>query len=275
MRSERVARGSEAIMDVTRLIKGSLNKFGFEISRSRPPEVAPPRECQLFEALLNVRESKSDVIPFLKYCARNMDNAHAQLFQDLLVVFLLDEKRAGYFVELGAMDGIKLSNTFLLENKFGWRGIVAEPAHCWHRELSHNRTCSVDHRCVWSKSGETLQFNETAEAEYSTIDTLSGTDLHAKIREDGKIYAVKTISLCDLLLAHDAPISIDYLSIDTEGSEFAILDSFFPCHHEIRVITVEHNYTNQRSKIYNLLTSLGYNQVFKELSMWDDWYVKQ
>jgi FkbM family methyltransferase len=119
-----------------------------------------------------------------------------------------------------------------------------------------------------------LQFNETTEAEYSTIDALSGLDFHAKHRQDGRRYAVETISLHDLLRSHDAPISIDYLSIDTEGSEFPILDSFFPSHHEFRVITVEHNWTDQRTQIHRLLRSQGYSQVFKELSMRDDWYIK-
>ena len=171
------------------------------------------------------------------------------------------------------MDGIVSSNTFLLENRYGWRGIVAEPAHCWRQELTCNRTCLVDYRCVWSESGKTLQFNETIEPGYSTIDALSGLDPHAARRRGGRRYAVETISLRDLLRSHNAPTSIDYLSIDTEGSEFAILDSFFPSHHEIRIITVEHNYTN-RSQIHNLLTSRGYEQVFKELSMWDGWYLK-
>jgi FkbM family methyltransferase len=190
-------------------------------------------------------------------------------------LFLLEEKRDGYFVEFGAMDGIEWSNTFLLENKYGWRGIVAEPARCWHQELTRNRTCLIDRRCVWSASGETLQFNETTEALYSTIDALSGSDLHAKRRQDGKRYPVETISLSDLLRVHDAPTDIDYLSIDTEGSEFVILDSFLPSQHQIRVITVEHNYTHQRSTIHGLLTSWGYKRVFEELSMWDDWYIKQ
>jgi FkbM family methyltransferase len=172
------------------------------------------------------------------------------------------------------MDGIKYSNTFLLETRYGWRGIVAEPARCWHRDLTRNRTCLVDQRCVWSESGETLQFNEMTGSGYSTIDTLSGSDFHAKRRRNGRRYSVDTISLRDLLLSHDAPISIDYLSIDTEGSEFAILNGFFPSHHEIRIITVEHNYARERSQIYTLLTSQGYMQVFKELSMWDDWYIK-
>lgn len=259
---------------IKRIIKGGVKTLGFEISRGRPSEPQSGPERRLFEALLNVREASSDAIPFLKYCARNMDRSQAQLFQDLLVLFLLEEKRDGFFVEFGATDGVKLSNTFLLENRYGWRGIVAEPARCWHQDLTRNRTCLVDHRCVWSESGEKFQFNETAEAEFSTIDTFSGSDPHAKLRQHGKRYAVETISLRDLLQVHDAPIDIDYLSIDTEGTEFAILESFFPSHHEIRIITVEHNYTDQRSRIYGLLTSSGYNRVFEELSMWDDWYIK-
>jgi hypothetical protein len=203
---------------IKRIIKGGAKTLGLEVSRRKPAE--PPLEPQLslerrlFEALLNARQSASDAIPYLKYCARNMDKAHAELFQDLLVLFLLEEKRDGYFVEFGACGGIEWSNTFLLENRYRWRGIVAEPARCWHQELTRNRTCLVDQRCVWSKSGETLQFNETTEANYSTIDALSGSDLHAKRRLDGRRYAVETISLRDLLKTHSAPKTlIIFLSI--------------------------------------------------------------
>jgi FkbM family methyltransferase len=248
-------------------IKGGLNVLGFEISRQSNPD------RRLFDALLALRDTSSSAIPFLKYCARNMDKSHAQLFQDLLVLFLLKEKRDGYFVEFGATDGIRFSNTFLLENSYRWRGIVAEPARFWHQELARNRTCFIDKRCVWSKSGEKLQFNETTEVEFSTIDALSESD-HL-LRQKGEQYDVETISLRDLLRVYDAPTSIDYLSIDTEGSEFLILDKFFPTDHDIRIITVEHNYTEQRSRIHDLLTSCGYKRMFEELSMWDDWYVQE
>jgi FkbM family methyltransferase len=260
--------------DFKRIIKGGMRTLGFEVSRQRPQPIEPSPERRVFEALLKIRITGSDATPFLKYCANNIDKSHAQLFQDLLVLFLLKEKRDGYFIEFGAMDGITMSNTFLLESKYGWRGILADPARCWHQELKRNRACSLDLRCVWSESGKTLQFNEVVEAEYSTIDALTGSDFHAKSRQDGKRYAVETISLCDLLRAHDAPTDIDYLSIDTEGSEFAILDSFFPTQHKVCVITVEHNYTEQRSDIHSLLTSWGYTRVFEELSMFDDWYIK-
>jgi FkbM family methyltransferase len=259
---------------VKRAIQHAVNELGFEVSRRRP-KPPPPPERPLLYVLRNLRDTGSDAVPFLKYCASNMDEVHAQLFQDLLVLFLLDGKRDGYFVEFGAMDGITLSNTFLLESKYSWRGIAAEPARCWHQELRRNRTCSLDHRCVWSKSGKMLQFNETPEAECSTIDAFSKSDLHAERRQEGNRYTVETISLRDLLRAHDAPRSIDYLSIDTEGSEFAILESFLPSHYEVRIITVEHNYTDQRSRIHGLLTSQGYNRIFEELSAWDDWYIKR
>ena len=70
-------------------------------------------------------------------------------------------------------------------------------------------------------------------------------------------------------------MGIDYLSFVTEGSELAILESFFPSNHEVRIITVEHNYTDKRLQIHKLLTSQGYNRVFEELLTVDDWYIKR
>lgn len=76
-------------------------------------------------------------------------------------------KRHGLFVEFGATNGLDLSNTWLLEKQFGWTGILAEPATVWHEDLKRNRTGSIDERCVWSRSGEALQFSETAVPELS------------------------------------------------------------------------------------------------------------
>jgi len=252
------------------------NAVGLSITRHRkaPSPKAPSPDTRLFEALLYARENGAAAMPFLAYCATNLGQSHAQLFQDLLVLFTHNEKRNGYFVEFGATDGVSSSNTLLLERNYGWRGIVAEPGRRWHRALRQNRSCAIEERLVWSKSGEALQFNETTEAELSTINELSQSDFHAKLRRSGSQYVVDTISLRDLLVAHDAPQTIDYLSVDTEGSELAILSSFFPTDHDVRVITVEHNYTDQRAQMHRLLTDQGYLRVFEELSMWDDWYIK-
>jgi hypothetical protein len=75
------------------------------------------------------------------------------------------------------------------------------------------------------------------------------------------------------LVKYKAPKNIDFLSIDTEGSEFEILSNFSFQNFRIRVITVEHAYGKMRPLIKNLLCSHGYTQVFKEFSYFDDWFV--
>lgn len=201
------------------------------------------------------------------------DKSKAQLRQDIFVLAELGFKRGGYFVEFGGTNGVDLSNTYLLEKELGWTGIVVEPAHVWHDDLVANRSCLLDFNCVWSESGKTLEFNEVLEAELSTIDTFSNTDEHASTREIGNKYEVHTISLLDLLEKHDAPKEIDYLSIDTEGSEYEILSAFDFDAYKIKVITCEHNYTSMREKILELLSSKGYTRKYTEFSYFDDWYV--
>jgi hypothetical protein len=76
-----------------------------------------------------------------------------------------------------------------------------------------------------------------------------------------------------LLKKYDAPNQIDYLSIDTEGSELEILNAFDFSKYSFGVITVEHNHTPQRELLYSLLTSKGYKRIFETVSNIDDWYV--
>ena len=197
----------------------------------------------------------------------------SQLRQDVFVLSELGLKREGFFVEFGATDGVYLSNTHLLEKEFGWRGILAEPARCWHRALTNNRSCAIETACVWRESGATLEFNEVDEKELSTVNCHSSSDLHAHSRERGKTYEVKTISLKDLLDKHKAPGVIDYLSIDTEGSEYEILSNFDFGRYRFRIITCEHNFAPQREQIFSLLTQQGFVRKFEQYSLFDDWYV--
>ncbi len=200
--------------------------------------------------------------------------SNSQLGQDLYVLSELNFKRNGYFVEFGATNGVDLSNSYLLEKEFGWNGILAEPARCWHKNLRMNRNCHIETECVWRESNSVLIFKEADIAEFSTIDTYSSTDSYSQLRKSGKTYNVKTISLSDLLDKYNAPNEIDYLSIDTEGSEFEILNNFNFDKYQFRVITCEHNRTNARDKIHTLLSKKGYIRKFESLSEIEDWYVK-
>lgn len=209
-----------------------------------------------------------------------LEDSKSQLKQDIFVLTELNFKEDGYFVEFGATDGVGISNSWLLEKRFGWQGIVAEPSQYWHSKLQANRSCNIDLDCVWSRTGEKLVFNEVNRVgapygpELSTIDSFSDTDTHSISRQHGRKYEVNTISLEDLLIKYNAPSTIDYLSIDTEGSEFEILNNFNFNKYDIKIITCEHNYTPMREKIYDLLTGIGYQRKCEDVSQWDDWYVK-
>jgi FkbM family methyltransferase len=206
--------------------------------------------------------------------ASNLSKSKSQLRQDLFVISHLGFKRNGYFVEFGATNGLDFSNSYLLEKEYGWNGILAEPAISWHKELKINRDCDIETNCVWKDSDLTLTFNETDQALFSTINKYSDSDLHKEVRKNGITYEVKTISLSDLLRKYNAPRHIDYLSVDTEGSEYEILSHFDFARYTFGVITCEHNYTPNREKLFSLLASQGYTRVFEELSLFDDWYVK-
>ena len=154
------------------------------------------------------------------------------------------------------------------------KGLLSEPAKIWQKSLNENRKCYIDTNCIWSKSNLTLVFNETKEAELSTISSFSYSDSHAKVRKEGIKYNVNTISLEDLLKKYNAPKQIDYLSIDTEGSEYEILNNFDFSLYNIKIITCEHNFSKNREKICELLKNNGYTRKLKDLSNSDDWYVK-
>lgn len=207
------------------------------------------------------------------HCVDNFNFSKAQLFQDLFVLSELGFKSNGYFVEFGATNGIDLSNTYLLESKFDWTGILAEPAKRWHADLNKNRNVNIEMRCVWKSSGDIMSFNETQAGELSTLDHFSDKDKHKNMRLAGKRYDVETISLTDMLDNFNAPNVMDYLSIDTEGSEFEILKSFDFNKYRFRVITCEHNHTPLREKIHDLLSLNGYQRKFENISAFDDWYV--
>jgi FkbM family methyltransferase len=144
-----------------------------------------------------------------------------------------------------------------------------------HTALRANRSCAVDTRCVWTDTGQKLTFNETRDAELSTIDAFSGSEYFSKSRKSGYCYDVLTVSLNDWLREHGAPPQIDYISVDTEGSEFHILKAFEFSKYHISIMSVEHNYSSTRESVLKLMTSTGIVRVFESLSMWDDWYVNR
>jgi FkbM family methyltransferase len=221
------------------------------------------------------RFRSSEECRFLAYVFLNRHESKSQILQDLWVNYELGEKRDGFFVEFGATNGLVNSNTWLLEKKYGWNGILAEPNPFWHTVLGANRSAAIDHRCVDAVTGKTVTFLTTnaSDPELSSIAEFADGDHFAEVRAKGNAIEVETVSLGDLLSQHNAPAEIDYLSIDTEGSELAILSQLDFSRHVINLISVEQNRQTE-AKIEGLLKKQGFNRVFKEFSQWDGWYVR-
>ncbi len=258
----------------------SIKKLAAALLRNYDIEIVSASELRMYRDLhpaamlfSQLDEQAREII------AQYMPFSQSQLAQDLFALSVCGCDIAGYFVEFGATDGLLRSNTWLLEKYLGWNGLVCEPAKVWHEQLFNNRSCAIDTRCVAENSGKTVEFLEASiesSPELSTIKHYAdGGDWASGLRQENAIaYGVETVSLNDLLDEHRAPNRIDFLSIDTEGSEADILNSFDFGRRIINVVCVEHNYVEgKRAKIKEIMLGHGYRQVYAHLSKYDDWYV--
>ncbi|MCY3674231.1 MAG: FkbM family methyltransferase [Paracoccaceae bacterium] len=227
-------------------------------------------ELKFFKALATLGTGNLDKV------VKNIPHSKSQFYQDLFALSILDFKIDGYFVEFGAEDGINISNSYLLEKKFGWNGILAEPSRGPQNELLKNRDVHIDFDCVWQSSNENVTFWELEFGSMSGMKTSlqNRTQIIGKHLKTRKSYTVNTVSLNDLLKRYDAPYEMDYLSIDTEGTELEILNTFDFNKYSFSVITIEHNYTSDREGQYELLTKNGYKRILENVSKIDDWYIR-
>lgn len=198
--------------------------------------------------------------------------SNSQLGQELEVIKFYNNKERGFFIEIGASDGLELSNTYLLETKYKWKGICCEPIPKKFEKLVKNRPNSICYKeAVYNQSGLILAFDIS-----NSYDLLSGISDHIDkykltVDKDKTTFHVETISLLDVLEKSNAPSFIEYMSLDTEGSEFEILKNFDFEKYTFGLIDVEHNFMEpRRTEIRNLLLSKGY--IYKGENNWDDMY---
>jgi FkbM family methyltransferase len=197
--------------------------------------------------------------------------SYSQYSQDLDVLNLYSNKTEGTFIEIGASDGKTLSNTYLLE-QLGWKGICVEPIPEQFELLQKNRTSINVNKAVYNVSGQDIKFTVAPDSLYSGIT--SKIDKFPHVKDTGTTISVKTISLNDLISESGLPTFIDYLSIDTEGSEYEILKSLDFSKYKFGTIHVEHNFIMpKREQISSLLLSNGYR--FLKQNRHDDYYVHE
>lgn len=252
-----------------RLIRSFLSKLNLKIVwEDKFKEILEDSKYKAFYEILRITNSSN----LMKY----VELSKSERFQDIFVIGLLKEKENGNFVEFGAAYGIFCSNTHILEKEFGWKGILAEPAKIWHQRLYENRKCHISKKCVYEKSGQLVEFSEAKYPGLSTITKFASKDNHAPDRSSSEKYEVETISLNELLAENNAPNYIDYISIDTEGSEYEVLKNLNFKKYRFGIMQIEHNNNEEnRKKIHSLMRDNGYRIINQDVASFDDFFCEQ
>lgn len=176
----------------------------------------------------------------------------AQVRQDEIVSALLRRKKSGYFIDLAANDAVKISNTYALETFFGWGGLCIEPNPQYWAGLSY-RKCHVVGAVIGAQNMQEVQFKYPNR--FGPKGGIVGEQFDnkeaSKFGEDRPRY---TVSLCDVFERFRTPKIIDYLSLDVEGAEEFIMQSFPFDDYQFSVLTVERPSDTLRS----LLEKNGY-----------------
>ena len=181
----------------------------------------------------------------------------------------------GFYVDVGAHDGISINNTLYFEQHNNWHGINIEPITKVFDKLVINRPNNINLNCaVCNNDGETDFFCNTGYTEMISgikdnfdirhLDRLQ----HENIQHHSttELIKVQTKKLDTIL--HEFNIShIHYLSIDVEGSEFEVIKSINFDKVFIDVIGFENNYNDVSLPIVEYLHNKGFIIIHKSLDI--------
>lgn len=194
----------------------------------------------------------------------------SQYQQDYLILNrIFPNMTYGFFVDIGAGDGICISNTYTMEKFYNWSGICIEPCNNSYNELIKNRNCKTSNLLVSDHNGQNDFYEITSNGYYDSY--FSSVTLPPEKYKEYNFGKKQCDTLYNILDNLRAPTLIHYLSIDTEGSEFKILKKFFEDEYisdkktwkrRILTLSVEHNFNLEyRSEINDLMKFYLYERI--------------
>jgi len=161
----------------------------------------------------------------------------SQFGEDRAIHPALEDVENGFYVDVGAHNGVTDSNTLLFE-KLGWQGICVEPHSVYSKALTRNRNAVCIKAVVWSKHIPSVEFHETAPGGWSRV---GGKGNYATQR----ITYPPAFTL-DSILEHYNVDKVDLLSVDVEGHEGHVLEGFNVEKYRPRLAIVENIYFDKR-----------------------------
>lgn len=215
------------------------------------------------------------------FAMARMRGGYSHFGQDLWVAQTFQGMRGGYFVDVGAYHPVIASNTYLLESQYGWKGICIEANPKLYKKLLTKRSCACVQACV-SCDGQDADFLIDGGAYAGMVDHYPQGHRAALLnylprgrvlsRGAWKTQRMSTVTLESILDAQHAPSVMEYLSIDIEGAELSILQTFPFERYRFLAMTVEHNSRPvYRMQLRSLLQQHGY--TLSQAGSLDDFYV--
>lgn len=182
----------------------------------------------------------------------------------------------GFFVEVGGNDGINQSNTFILEKKYGWHGLLIEPVPRLAQLCSKSRSKSIVKNMA-------LVAPENVGNEISMIDlglmtfVNQGSDEYSEMQiqfgvkhtgRNPKTFQISGDTLSNVLFSIGNP-QIDFLSLDVEGYEVDVLNGLDLSIHKPRLMLVETRspleIMKRLDKMYELIAQLSHHDYLYRL----------
>lgn len=180
-------------------------------------------------------------------------------------------KKNGVFLDIGAYDGVTISNTYFFEKFLNWSGICIEPNCDVFRLLEKNRI-SKNFKVALSNTFELdlfLKLSGYTEMLSGLLYTYDYRHLDRIINEIdtyGGNYNYEEVytSRLDFILNICDVSYIDFCSIDVEGSELQVLKGLDFSKVVINYFVIENNYKTE--DVFNFMKDQGYNKI-KEIEI--------
>lgn len=191
---------------------------------------------------------------------------HAQNSQDIYVERLLCAKRNGYFVDIGAYDGIHLSNTYFFEKELGWDGLCVDANPITFTSLSANRQCTCIHTAIDVQPGKR---EIILDGDCSEIVTPNGIITNRPSKTTAERAIVNAMTINDLFSKYGVPDHFDYLSVDIDGMDIDVLETLDYDKWSFSILTFEHlafrfrdprfkEFIRKKQSLHQLLYEKGY-----------------
>ena len=184
----------------------------------------------------------------ISFDRKNIKKFHGNELLDKKMLKFINYKN-GFYVEMGAHDGIINSNTYYYEKNLNWRGILIEPSNFFDNLKNNRSSKNIFYKtlCVPFNFNKKIIFEEIGP--YSRVPELIPEKYYnwhkKKSRAVEQIYNKKNIlssninNLNDLLINSKAPKLIDFFSLDVEGSELNVLKGIDFSQYNFKYLLIE------------------------------------